>query len=170
MIQVVGRALDTSRLLIDIGSPKEYEIFLSPDNLDTSSEPGLGTADAGWAGPQLTGTETMYFKGRLPSGLVGSISAAEIVLDSINASAGDIDVTVVAANDGASNVEDTGTKITAGDWTQTDADNIILTMDISACFDAGFYVAGRSFCVYVDPDGITGAVNVIGLYIRGFKV
>lgn len=170
VIQVVGRSYDTYSAFIHIAPPRLWETFLSPDNLDTSSEPGLGTADAGWAGPQLTLVETMYFKGRLPHGLVDSVVTAKIILDSINASAGDIDTTIVAAYDGASNVEDTGTAITAGDWAQTDADNIILTVDISANFDAGLWLPGRSFCVYVDPDGITGAVNVIGLHLRGWVV
>jgi len=166
VIQIVGRAISTSQASLFIERPRVVEWFLSPDNLDTSSEPGLGTADAGWPGPQITGTETFYFKGRFPSNIVGSIEAANIVYDSVNASAGDIDITVVGGYDGASNVQDTGTAITAGDWSQTDTDNIILTQDISAALDAGFYTPSRNWAIYVDPDGVTGAVMVLGLYLR----
>ena len=170
LIQVIGRGLSTKRVRVEISAPKEWEMFLSPDVLDTSSEPGLGTSDAGWPGPALTAVETCRFKGRFPSGIVGSLSAAKIVFDSINASAGDIDITVVAAYDGASNVQDTGAPITTGDWTQSDADNIMLTMDISSALDAGFYKPARSFAIFVDPDGITAEALVVGLYLRGWKV
>lgn len=170
VIQAVGRSIDTYRARIELRAPVEFEMFLSPDNLDTSSEPGLGVADAGWAGPQLTGTETIYFKGFIPYGVVGDIAEAVILADSVNASAGDIDVSIVAAHQGASNVEDTGTAITAGDWTQVDTDNIIVGVDISACFDSGLWLPGMVFCVYVDPDGITGAANIIGLRIRGWRL
>jgi len=170
LIQVVGRSLDIAQVRIEIDSPKEFELFFSPDNLDTSSEPGLGVADAGWPGPQLTSTETCYFKGNLPCGLIGTILEASMIVDSVNASAVDIDVTVVMGHVGASNVEDTGAAITAGDLEQADADNKIHSLDISDCFDTGFYKPGTVFAVYVDPDGISGAMNIIGLRIRGWKV
>lgn len=170
MIQVVGRSLDTKRVALDIKAPEEFELFFPPDTLDTSSEPGLGTVDAGWPGPSLTSTETCYFKGYLPSGLVGAIAAAQIIGDSVNASALDIDVTVVMGHVGASNVEDTGAAITTGDLEQADADNKIHSMDISACFDTDFYKPGAFFAVYVDPDGITADLVIIGLRIRGWKV
>jgi hypothetical protein len=175
LIQIVGRALDTSRCLINIKEPQEFEMFLSPDVYDTSSEPGLGIADTGYPGIELNGTETCYFKGRLPSGLVGDIAAARLIGNSVNASAGDIDVTLVGAYDGtaaspSANNQDTGTALTGADWVQADADNKILWVDVSSCFDSGFYTPGRTFGVLVDPDGITGALQILGLYIRGFKV
>jgi hypothetical protein len=170
VIQVIGQAVSTSELKIDIKPVEEFEIFLSPDTYDGTGEPGLGVVDTGWPGPGVDGAEAFYFKGRLPSGLVGALTAAKVVLCSTNASAADIDVSVVGGYDGASNARDTGAAITAGDWSETDADNILLTMDISSCFDADFLKAGENFAVLVDPDGITGEVVVIGLYIRGTKV
>ena len=171
LIQVVGRSLDTSQVRIEIESPKEFELFITPDTLDTTGEPGIGTVDAGWPGPQVdAASETVYFKGRLPSGIVGSTpDIARVVYDIIGASGYDTDVTVVGGHDGASNVEDTGTAITAGDWS-ADTDNLLAYQDISAAFDSGFYKPGMNFAVLLDPDGITGDAIVIGLYIRGWKV
>ncbi len=74
----------------------------------------------------------------MPSGIVGSTpDIARVVYDIIGASAYDTDVTVVGGHDGASNVEDTGTAITAGDWS-ADTDNLLAYQDVSACFDSGF--------------------------------
>ena len=172
IIQVVGRAVSTKRLAIAIKPPEEFEIFIEPDVYDTTGEPGLGTADAGWVGPQVdAAAETVYFKGRLPSGVIGTgPAAAKVIYNSINASALDMDVTIVAAYDGAANNQDNGATITAGDWTQADADNILYTQDVSALMDATFYKPARNFCVLLDPDGITADAQVIGLYIRGWKV
>ena len=175
LIQCVGYNYDTYRALIDIKQPTEFEIFLSPDVLDTSSEPGIGKADTGWPGPELTSTETAYFKGRIPESVVGSIVIARMIGNSVNASAGDLDFTIVGSYDGvaaaaAANNQDTGTPIEAGDWVQTDANDKILTVDVSALFDAGFWLPGRTFAIYLDPDGITGALQILGLYIVGLKV
>lgn len=170
LIQVVGRSLGTSRVRIEIEAPKEFEIFLTPDQKDGTGEPGLGTVDTAWVGPQVdAAAETVYIKGRLPSGLVGSISCARAIFNVIGASAFDNDVTVTGGHDGASNAEDTGAGITAGDWS-ADTDNLLAYQDVSACFDSGFYKPGMNFCVLLDPDGITGDAQVIGLYIRGWKV
>jgi hypothetical protein len=164
--QVVGIAIDTYRAEIEIKPVQQVEVFISPDTLDTTGEPGLGAADAGWAGPQVDGAgETFYFKGRIPENVVGSIVAAKVLFNSINASAFDCDFSIVGAYDGASNVQDTGTAITAGDWEQADTDNIIYTVDVSALFDAGFFLPGRAFCVLGDPDGITADATVVGLYM-----
>lgn len=171
LIQVVGWSYDTSHAFLKMNAPVEFEIFLSPDALDTTGEPGIGTADAGWPGPQMDAAgEEIYFKGRLPSGIVGAITEAVIIYDSVNASGYDTDITVVGAYDGASNVEDTGTAITAADFVQADTDNILLTLDVSAAFDAGFYKPGRNFAVLDDVDAITGDVLVVGLYIRGWRL
>jgi hypothetical protein len=169
LVQVVGRSLDTSRLLMNIKEPQEFELFLSPDVYDTTGEPGLGTTDAGWVGPQIdAATELAFFKGRFPSGLI-SLDVARVIYNSIGASAYDTDVTVVRGYDGASNVEDTGTAITAGDW-NADTDNALLYQNILAAFDADFVKPNACFAVKLDPDGITGDAQVIGLYLRGFKV
>ena len=169
--QVCGWAIDTKRAYVEIKAPEEFELFLSPDVLDTTGEPGIGTVDAGWPGPQVdAAAETVYFKGRLPEGLVGAIIEAKVLLDSVGASGADLDFSIVGAFDGASNVQDTGTAITATDWTEDDTDNIVLTVDVAALFDAGFYLPGRNFAILSDPDGITGDALVIGLLVRGFKV
>jgi len=169
MIQVVGRSIDTYRCLIDIQDPKEFEMFVSPDVYDTTGEPGLGTTDAGWIGPQVDAAEELtFFKGRLPSGII-SLDVARVIYNSIGASAYDTDVTVVRAYDGGSNVQDTGTAITAGDW-NADTDNILSFQNILAAFDSDFVKPNVCFAVKLDPDAITGDANVIGLYLRGFKV
>ena len=171
VIQVIGRSISTSLARVDIKAPEEWEVFLPAHTYDTTGETGLGTTDAGWVGPQVdAAAEKTYAIGRFPSGLIGALSVAQGVWNSINGSAFDNDVTVVGAYDGASNVEDTGAAITAGDWTQADTDNIIYTQDVSACFDADFLKAGRNFCLLNDPDGITGDAQFLGLYLRGFKV
>jgi len=170
LIQVVGRSIDTYNARIEIEPPKEWEMFVTPDTLDTTGEPGLGAVDTGWAGPQIDAAgETVYFKGRLPSGLVGSITVARVVYNSINGSALDMDASIVGAYDGGTNNQDTGTAITAGDW-NADTDNLLLYQDVSALFDSGFYKPGRNFCVLLDPDAITNDATVIGLYLRGWKV
>lgn len=170
LIQVVGRGVSTKRVALEVLDPKEFELFIPPDVYDTTGEPGLGTTDAGWVGPQMDAAgELVFFKGRLPSGLIGSIAMARVLFNSINASAFDNDVTIVGAYDGAANDQDTGTAITAGDWNE-DADNKLLYQNVAACFDTDFYKPGRNFCVKMDPDGITNDANVVGLVIRGWKV
>jgi len=172
LVQVVGRGVSTKRAALEILDPKEFELFLQPfyhTALGGGAEYN-GAADAGWGGPQVDNAgEVVAFNGRLPSGLIGSIAAARLVFDSINASAFDNDVTLVGAYDGASNVQDTGTAIIAGDWNE-DADNKLLYQNVAACFDADFYKPGRNFCLTMDPDGITNDAVVVGLYIRGWKV
>ena len=175
LIQQVGFTTSDSEIHVQLAYPKEFEIFLTPDTYDGTGEPGLGTADAGWCGPQVDGAEAVYFKGRLPESIVGSIIQARLVLDSINASGADIDLSIVGAYDGtsggaAANTQDTGTAITTTDWDQTDADNKILTVDVSALFDAGFYLPGRSFSVFLDTQSMSGDFMVIGLQIVGLKV
>lgn len=170
MIQVVGRSLDTKRVRIGIKPPEEFELFISPDVYDTTGEPGLGTLDTGWVGAQVDAAgEDVFFKGRLPSGIVGAITVARVIYNIIGASAYDTDVTVTGGHDGASNAEDTGTTITAGDWS-ADTDNLLAYQDVSACFDSGFYKPAMNFCLQLDPDAITADAQVVGLYIRGWKV
>lgn len=167
LIQIVGKAVSTNLVYFDIKSPTLVNAYVPRDILDTSSEPGLGTADAGWAAAQLTAVETAYTSPfRVPHNCCSGALKAKLVFDSVNASAGDLDVTVVGAYDGASNVQDTGTAITAGDWEQADTDNIMLTMDISSCLDAGLFTPGRTFQVFLDPDGITGAAQFLGMWLE----
>jgi hypothetical protein len=169
MIQIVGRSIDTTRMLIDITPPQEFKMFISPDTYDTTGEPGLGTTDTGWVGPQVDAAgELVFFKGRFPSGII-SVDVVRVIYNSINASAYDTDVTVVRAFDGAANDQDTGTTIIADDFDIEDADNKILYQTITSAFDTDFVKPNASFCVKLDPDAITGDVQVIGLYIRGLK-
>ena len=169
MVQVVGRSIDTYRCVIDIAEPKEFEMFLTPA-FDSTGEAGVGTEDSGWYGRQIDNAgEVVGFTGRFPSGLV-SIDLVRVVYNSINASAYDTDVTVVRAYDGAANDQDTGTAITADDFDIADADNKLLYQSITAAFDSGFVAPNACFSVKLDPDAITADAQIIGLYIRGFKV
>ena len=163
LIQVVGTAVTTNLLHIVIGVPEIKYKYLTRDQLDTSGHPGIGQADSGWAGALCTSTESCYMTPfRVPDNCIALVSA-ELVWNSINASAADIDVTVVGGYLDASNVQDTGTPITAGDWDQTDADNILLSMDISTVLDAGLFTPGRIFQVFLDPDGCTNDAQVLGM-------
>ena len=169
VIQVIGRAISTTEARFDIADPKEVEQLIIPfyhTALGAGAEYN-GAIDTGWAGPQVdAAAETFHFTGRFPSGMVGNPLAAKIIFNSINASAFDNDVTVVRAYDGGANNADVGAPITAGDWSQADTYNIILTQDISSCFDADFSKAGANFAVLGDPDGITADATVIGLLMR----
>ena len=53
---------------------------------------------------------------------------------------------------------------------QADTDNIILSLDVSALMDSGFYTSDGFFSLLIDPDGITGAAGFIGLRIIGWQV
>jgi len=175
LVQVVGRAISTTRAILAIGAIKEWETFLTPDTYDNSGEPGLGVADAGWVGPSLTATEGCYFKGRLPENIVGTCEEASVILNSTNSSAGDIDVDVVAAFDGpgttaVANNQDAGTTADGKDWAQTDADNKILVVDTSSLLDAGLWFPGRNFSVWFDVDATVNSAVVIGLQLRGWQV
>jgi hypothetical protein len=171
LIQVVGRSLDTTRCMIDLKEPVEWEMFIPANGgFDSTGEAGIGTEDTGWYGPQVdAATEVVGIVGRFPSGLI-SVDVAKVVYNSINASAYDTDVTIVRAYDGAANNQDTGTAITADDFDVADADNIIQYQTITAAFDAGLIAPNACFSVKLDPDGITADVQVLGLYLRGFKV
>jgi hypothetical protein len=157
--------------MIDLKEPVEFEMFIPANGVFSSTgETGTGTEDTGWYGPQVDGaTEVVGFVGRFPSGLI-SVDLVRVIYNSINASAYDTDVTVVRAYDGAANNQDTGTAITADDFDIADADNILLYQSITAAFDSGFICPNACFAVKLDPDAITADVQVLGLYIRGFKL
>lgn len=170
LIQIVGRSQDTSRCLIDIKDPVEWELFIPANGgFCSTGEAGIGTEDTGWYGPQIdNAAEVVGIVGRLPSGLV-SLDVARIIYNNVGGSALDMDVTVVRGYDGADNNQDTGTAITTGDW-NADTDNKLLYQNVVAAFDTGFVVPNACFAVKLDPDGITADAQVIGLYLRGFKV
>jgi hypothetical protein len=170
MIQIVGCALDTTRILIDIPDPVEFEMFIPANGaFSSTAEAGIGTEDTGWYGPQVdAAAEVVGIVGRFPSGLV-SLDVARVIYNNVGGSALDMDVTVVRGYDGAANNQDTGTAITAGDW-NADTDNLLLYQNVLAAFDAGFLAPNACFSVKLDPDAITADAQVIGLYLRGKKV
>ena len=176
LVQIVGRSISTTRAVLAIGVIREWEMFLSQDTFDTSAAPGLGKADAGWAGSSFAATDNFYFKGRLPSNLVGDCGEASVILDSAAADDADIDLSIVAAFDGptttaVSNVEDTGSAYTATDWEQTDADNKILVVDAIDCFDSGLWFPERNFCLLFSGQSMnSGEALIIGLQLRGWVV
>ena len=162
LIQVVGTALSANEIHVKIKPPRLEYVFLPRDQLDTSSEPGLGAADAGWAGANLTGAETAYLSPyRVPDNSIGLVSAL-LLFDSKNASAVGVAVTVVGGYLGASNVGDLGNTIAAADMVETDGDNQMLSMDISTCLDAGLFTNGRIFQVYINSTSITGDAVFLG--------
>ncbi len=171
MIQVVGRSLDTSRCLIDIKEPQEFEMFIRPGTFNALGDGGAIEAhavDAGWEGPDMdSAAVTGYVEGRLPSGLI-SLSEAALIFDMQAATALDIDFSLVGAYKGAANNQDTGTAVTAQATVESAADNKLLRVSVLAAFDADFAKPGRFFSGKVDPDG--GDAILVGLYIRGFKV
>ena len=168
LIQVLGRAVATNIVYFDIKSPRLENAYVGVSAYDTTAEPGLGVTDAGWAGPGIDGAGELVMTQpwRVPHNCCSGALVADLVFDSVNASAADIDVTVVGGYDGASNVQDTGTGITAGDFDQADTDNIILTMDITTVLDSGLFTPGRTFQVLVDADGMTGEAVFLGMHLE----
>lgn len=170
VVQIVGEAVTTEEARIEIAVPKEYEKFFPRDVYDTTSEPGLGKIDAEYSVAEVAGVETVYVTGHFPPNIVGDIIKAQLLFSSVNASALDLDITGISCYIGQANTGDTGTPIVAGDVEQADADNIIMSMDVAALMDSGFYVPDGVFCLKLDPDAITGALGFIGLRIIGLKV
>jgi len=176
IVQVVGRSLDVYRCRIELKAPELFELVIREGPYDGTGEPGIGLADTGWVGAEPDGTEAVYYKGRLPAGLVGDVLSARVIMNSINSSAGDVDLSIVGAYDGtaaaaAANNQDTGPGTAAGeDWVQTDADNKILWIDVSAQFDSGLWKPGRNFCLLLDWDVLTNGATSIHLVLRGWKV
>ena len=164
--QIVGRAISTSQVEVNIHQPRLHDDFYPSAPYNTSGETSstLHLADAGWTGPQLDAAgETSYVGPHsLPYGFL-SLLEARLVYDNIGGTAAlDYDFTITGGYDGASNVQDTGTAITAGDVVGTPpADNILEYFDLSVMFDAGFVGPGRLWSVLVDPDGVGSADQVI---------
>ena len=165
LIQVVGVALSANELHVKIKPPRLEYAYLTRDTYDGTGEPGLGVTDAGWAGPGIDGAEAVYTQPfRVPENCIGLVEA-RLVYDSVNASAATLDVTVVGAYAGASNVQDTGSAIADGDFDQADTNDIILTLDISTVLDAGLFTPGRIFQIFMDADAITGEAVFLGGYL-----
>lgn len=168
--QLVGRSLDTTRCLLDLKAPQEFEMFIPVGTFDAQGAAGViegHTIDDGWEGIKGdTAAVAGYVTGRLPFGLV-SLDVAELVVDMTSATALDVDFTLVQAYKGAVNTG-AGAAVTAAATVETAADNTILRVNVLAAFDATTQKPGKFFCGKVDPDG--GAGHYLGLYLRGFKV
>ncbi len=168
VIQIVGRALDSTRIFVDIMPPREFEVFLptGPYNALAGVEAHIAdTTTNEWAGPDADSAAVAgIFNSRMPSGLIGAPLAAQLICDTAASTALDIDVTFVAAYDGASNVGDAGATQTTLTSAITTADNIIHKVSIVAGMDADFAKAGINFGVAVDQDG--GDYILVGLYMR----
>lgn len=170
LIQVVGRALDTKRIQIDIQSPKIEESFFEVDTFCTTTEPGIGTVDTGWTGPTLDADgEDAYIKGRFPCNMVALLQA-RILFNSIAMTAIDVDLTITGGYDDAANNQDTGAAQTTAGLDGGATDNDISFIDIegaSHLMDAAFVTPGRNWSVSIDMDGITGGTGmVLGVYTR----
>ena len=156
LIQVVGTAITTNLIHVVIEPPRLEYAYLARDDYDGTAQLGAGLADSGWAGPQVDGAEACYVQPfRVPENCIGLVEA-KLAMNSISATGGDLDVDVVGAYAGASNVQDLGTSFDAGDWAQDDADDIIYTCDISTVLDEGLFTPGRIFQVLFDSDAPAG--------------
>ena len=168
LIQIIGRAVSTSVVYIELVAPKLETIFVPPAAYDTTGEPGLGVTDAGWSGPSPDATNgevvtTQPF--RVPGNAIGSAPLkAKLALDSTGASGATLAITSVGAYDGASNVQATDTA-TATDWEQADTDNIILTVDVASVMDA-MWAPGRNIQVKLTVTTITGDALFLGMWLE----
>ena len=162
--QVIGFALSTSEVRVDIRIPSYQNQFFPVSAYDTSGEPGLGVVTDGWPGPGLDGaSETAYIVGRFQDNFV-ELEMARIVTNNTAGSAVDYDFSVAAGYDNASNAQDTGTAITANTSEATPADNLLVTFDVSSMLDSGLQGPGRNFAILIDPDGVGGGEQqILGL-------
>jgi hypothetical protein len=165
--QVLGRALSTSELSIDIQPFKEICLFIprSGYNAAATSAGVLPiTLDAGWAGALWDAAEVSdHFMGRLPDNLV-SVDEAKLLIDTTAATALDVDFTIVGTFANLSNALDAGTTLTAVSSGITTADNLVMEVSALGCFDTGLAFPGAIWAITVDPDGGTGVS--IGFFMR----
>jgi len=164
--QVVGRAISTSEVEIDISQPKVRDDFIVVSTYDTTGEPGLGITSTGWTGPGVdsNGEKTYIGAHSLPYNFLSLLEARVITNNEAGTAAVDYDFTIVGAYDGQSNAQDTGTAITAADVANTPpAANIIEYFDVSSAFDSGFVGPGRTWELFLDPDGVGSAeLQILG--------
>ncbi len=167
VIQVVGQAISTSLLLVDIRPPHELEEFVPISAYDTTGEPGLGIIDSPlWVGPGLDAdNEDVYFTGRFPSGVI-SVDLARVVYNNIAESSIMIAGALITVPDGGTNTGDTGTAFGAATPTSLTT-NLISYSDMAAMFDAGALKAGYSFTVAVTASSsANGNLQALYLYMR----
>jgi len=164
LFQVVGFALSTSLVRVEIAIPHYEGHWFEVAAKDTTAEPGLGVITDGWAGPGIdAAAEVVYIMGRLPDNFV-ELELARMITNNSAASAVDYDFTIAAGYDSASNAQDTGTAITADTAMVTPADNLLIGFNLTSMFDSGLVGPGRNFSVKVDPDGVGGGEQqILGL-------
>jgi len=171
VVQLLGQTVSTSGARIDIKAPRYMEVFLKPTAVNalnastTTAEQwqAQSTTDE-WVGPDVDEALVAgWFTSRFPENVI-SVDEASIIINSQADTAVDVDVTAVAAYDGASNTGDAGTTATARTTSAaTDTAHIQKVM-ISNLFDADFLKPGRTFSLRVDPDA--GDFLLLGLYLR----
>jgi len=167
VIQIVGRALSTTEVRIDIDHPSELEVFYPPSAYDTTGEQGLGVVDSpAWVGPAMdTSGEDVYFTGRFPSNVI-AVDEAYIVYNSIGDTGGKVAAAIVCCADGATNTGDTGTAHTTAAPTSV-ADNKLCYSDVSGMFDADALKPNYNFTVAATAGAsFVGDLQVLGLYMR----
>ena len=158
--QVIGFALSTSEVRVEIRIPTYQNQFFPVSAYDTSGEPGLGVVTDGWPGPGLDGaSETAYVVGRFPDNFV-EMEMARVVTHNTATSAVDYDFTVAAGYDNGDN-DEAGTTITADTSEMTPADNKLVTFNVAALLDSGLQGPGRNFAIKIDPDGVGGGEQQI---------
>ena len=161
--QVIGFAMSTSEVRVDIRIPSYQNQFFPVSAYDTSGEPGLGVVTDGWPGPGLdAAAETAYIVGRFPDNFV-EMEMARVVTHNTATSAVDYDFTVAAGYDNGDN-DEAGTTITADTSEMTPADNKLVTFNVAALLDSGLQGPGRNFAIKIDPDGVGGGEQqILGL-------
>ena len=168
VIQVIGRGITTYECQIDIKEPVEVPVYIPCPPYNQLSGVEAHAADpteTAWAGADADDAAVAaVFTGWFPSGLVGGILAADLIIDTQAATAVDIDVTYVRAYINQSCDGDTGAAQTALSTSATTATNKIMKVDISAGMDADFVKAGTPWGVSVDPDA--GDFIILGMYMR----
>jgi len=169
VIQVLGRALDTTHLRVDIQAPRSAEDFLEGYVFNAQSAglvepPAADGTTTAWVGIDVDAAAVAgVFTARFPENVI-ALEAATVIINTQAATALDLDVTVVACYDNDTNTGDAGTSTTGRTTTVTTADNQVQKCDISSCFDSDFIRAGRTFGVRLDPDA--GDFLLLGLYLR----
>ena len=158
--QVIGFAISTSEVRVDIRIPSYQNQFFPVSAYDTSGEPGLGVVTDGWPGPGLdAAAEPAYIVGRFPDNFV-EMEMARVVTHNTATSAVDYDFTVAAGYDNGDN-DEAGTTITADTSEMTPADNKLVTFNVAALLDSGLQGPGRNFAIKIDPDGVGGGEQQI---------
>jgi hypothetical protein len=168
LIQPVGYAYSTSVAYVHPHPEHEHDVWVAcSPYVNTNS---AWVADSGWVGQDNDATDiptaaTYYVAWRVPEYAVTLIDA-RLVLNSLDASAFDLDVTLAGAYDGAANNQDAGTAGTALDWEEADTDNILLTVKLDTELDVGFFTPGRNISILFDPDAITGDAHAMGVWFQ----